>query len=198
MIRPTILLIDNYDSFVHNLARYVTLAGADTKIMRNDALSLDDIAALAPDGIILSPGPCAPEQAGICIELIRHFGPSIPILGVCLGHQAIGEAYGGKTIRAPIPIHGQSSTIVPCAPSLLFKDMEEPFEAARYHSLISDIEKVPNLILTAYSFDDRLPMAMQHRAYPVYGIQFHPESILTQTGHQLIENFLSIIEEMQR
>jgi anthranilate synthase/aminodeoxychorismate synthase-like glutamine amidotransferase len=183
----TYLIIDNYDSFVHNLARYFELADVDTLIKRND----EDISGVNLRAIVISPGPCTPSDAGICIDTIKQCGETTPILGVCLGHQAIGEAYGGKTIQAK-PVHGMQSMITHDE-SPLFHDLPNPMPVGRYHSLVSDITDVPGLIPTAHC--DDIIMAMQHRIHPVYGVQFHPESILTNDGLTLIKNFVRIVDE---
>lgn len=183
-----ILLIDNYDSFVHNLARYVGELGYGRQVVRNDDITLEDIARLKPEAIILSPGPCTPNEAGICLELIERFGPEIPILGVCLGHQCIGQVYGGSVVRAPKPMHGQSSRIFHTETEI-FDSLSSPFTAARYHSLV--IAPGATLQVTART-EDGTVMAVQHPEYPVYGVQFHPESVLTNHGHQLLENFLTL------
>ncbi len=189
-----ILLIDNYDSFVYNLARYIGQVGCAREVVRNDAITLEDISLNPPKAIILSPGPCAPAQAGICNDVIRHFGPRIPILGVCLGHQCIGEVYGGQTIRAPYPVHGKISLIEHDLDGL-FMGLPNPLRAARYHSLISHIPADAPLKITAQTEDDRIVMAFHHIEYPVYGIQFHPESVLTEYGLDMIRNFTLIADE---
>lgn len=187
-----ILLIDNYDSFVYNLARYVGELGYERCVWRNDALSLSDIAAINPSHIIISPGPCAPEQAGISMDVIRHFGERMPILGVCLGHQAIGQVYGARVMRAKKPMHGKSSLITHDAKEI-FSGLENPLRVARYHSLIVDSENFPKeLEITARSVEGEV-MALQHRQFPVFGVQFHPESVLTQSGYELLRNFLSFV-----
>lgn len=184
-----ILLIDNYDSFVHNLARYVRELGHATHVVRNDAVTISDIAALKPTHIIISPGPCAPNQAGISLDVIKHFGAQIPILGVCLGHQAIGQAYGGRVVRAKFPMHGKASDVVHDG-SMLFADLPQSFRVARYHSLIvSDVGLPEELVVTARCDRGEI-MALQHKEYPVFGVQFHPESVLTEHGHALLKNFL--------
>ena len=185
-----ILVIDNYDSFVHNLARYCALAGWEYKVVRNDAITLEEIEELNPEAIILSPGPCTPKEAGICVEAIKKFGTHIPILGVCLGHQCIGEAYGAKTIRSKEPVHGKSSTISHICAGL-FQDLPSPMNVGRYHSLITLKGEIEDLIVTAQEQDGTI-MAMEHKRYPVYGVQFHPESVLTEHGLALIENFRQI------
>jgi para-aminobenzoate synthetase component 2 len=189
------LVIDNYDSFTHNLARYFENAGEASKIVRNDEITLEDITALKPRAIIISPGPCTPQDAGICIDAIKKFGAHIPILGICLGHQAIGEAYGATTSRAAAPIHGKASTITHNAKAL-FKGLPSPMEVGRYHSLIvtpPENAKSYPLKTTAKTEDGEI-MAMQHTKHPVYGLQFHPESILTTHGEALVENFTAIVQ----
>ncbi|MBI1301834.1 MAG: anthranilate/aminodeoxychorismate synthase component II [Alphaproteobacteria bacterium] len=185
-----ILIIDNYDSFVYNLARYVAKLGRECVVNRNDAITVDEVKKLKPEAIILSPGPCAPDKAGICVELIKAVGANIPVLGVCLGHQAIGEAYGGKTVRAGKPVHGKSSMIHHDGTGL-FEGVDNPFEAGRYHSLIVDLEGCNDLVVTARSDTDEI-MAMKHKTHPVYGVQFHPESVLTDAGLGIMANFLNL------
>lgn len=185
-----ILLLDNYDSFVHNLARYLRLLGQDVRIERNDALSIADIRALAPSAIVISPGPCGPDQAGVCVDVVKELGSDIPIFGVCLGHQCINEAYGGRTIRAPKPVHGTASFIRHDG-SALFKELPDTFAVARYHSLCCDLAPASPLHITATS-DDGVIMAFAHDTHPVYGVQFHPESILTEHGSAILENFLKV------
>lgn len=186
-----ILLIDNYDSFVYNVARYVGELGRARMVKRNDAITLDEIAELKPSHIIISPGPCAPLQAGISMDVIREFGPKIPILGVCLGHQAIGQVYGGVVTRAKKPMHGKASIITHTAKTI-FAGLDNPLQVARYHSLIVADEQLPDVLeVTARSVENEI-MALQHRDYPVFGVQFHPESVLTQQGYQLLENFLRV------
>jgi anthranilate synthase/aminodeoxychorismate synthase-like glutamine amidotransferase len=186
-----ILLIDNYDSFVYNLARYVEELGCSSHVVRNDQISLDEIDHLKPSHIIISPGPCDPDRAGISLGVIQRFGSMIPILGVCLGHQAIGQAYGGKVVRAQSPMHGKSS-LVKHEGTGLFDKVRNPLSVARYHSLIVSKENLPSeLAVTAISEQNEI-MGLQHKQFPVYGIQFHPESIITMQGHDLIHNFLKI------
>ena len=182
------LVIDNYDSFVHNLARYISLAGAENGVIRNDQISIDQIKDLNPEGIILSPGPCTPSEAGICIDAVKAFDATTPILGVCLGHQAIGEAYGGKTVQSDKPIHGKSATITHNN-AALFDGLPNPLEVGRYHSLITELPQNSDLEITA-TLPDNTIMAIQHKTHPVYGVQFHPESILTQGGLKIIKNFV--------
>lgn len=184
-----VLLIDNYDSFVFNLARYVAELGRDYRVVRNDKITLDEIAALNPSHIILSPGPCSPTEAGISLSLVSRFLSSIPILGVCLGHQAIGQACGGNVLRAKTPKHGKSSLIYHDAKGL-FQDLPNPFKVARYHSLIIEDEGFPEcLTVTARTAENEI-MAIKHREYPVFGVQFHPESVLTEHGHAMLARFL--------
>jgi para-aminobenzoate synthetase component 2 len=189
-----ILLIDNYDSFVHNLARYVGMIGRDRKVVRNDAVDMIALATDPPEAIILSPGPCAPAQAGLSNEIIRQFGARIPILGVCLGHQCIGEVYGGQVIRAPSPVHGKASLIEHNAEGI-FMGLPNPMTAGRYHSLIVNIPANTPLEITAQTEEDRIVMAFRHKTHPVYGIQFHPESCLTGHGLDIIRNFMTLADE---
>ena len=184
-----ILLLDNYDSFVYNLSRYVRELGEQPVVVRNDVISLDEICALAPSHIIVSPGPCSPAQAGISVDAIREFGAVIPILGVCLGHQAIGTAYGAEIVRARKPMHGKTSRIHHDG-SDLFAGVPSPFTATRYHSLVIAPDSLPpSLRVTATSEDGEI-MAVAHRTDPVVGVQFHPESALTEHGYWLIDRFL--------
>ena len=185
-----ILLIDNYDSFVHNLARYVRELGGDAVVYRNDRLTLDDVAALSPSHIIISPGPCTPAEAGISTDLIRRFGPSIPILGVCLGHQCIGAAYGAAIVRAKRPMHGKMSSVTHEG-SGIFTGLPSPLRVARYHSLVIDPASMPSsLRVLASARDDGEIMAVEHRVHNVVGVQFHPESAATQHGYALLDRFL--------
>jgi len=186
-----ILVIDNYDSFTYNLVHYLAELGAETKVYRNDALSVQDALAMAPDAILLSPGPCAPDQAGICLPLLRAAPEDMPVLGVCLGHQAIGQAYGGDVIRAKTLMHGKTS-LIHHNDTGLFKDLPNPFTATRYHSLAVRKETLPaELVITAWTEDGEI-MGVQHRTRPIHGVQFHPESIATEGGHQLLANFLEL------
>ncbi|PZQ47855.1 MAG: aminodeoxychorismate/anthranilate synthase component II [Micavibrio aeruginosavorus] len=189
-----ILLIDNYDSFVHNLARHVGMLGRERRVVRNNEISINDISQDPPDAIILSPGPCTPSEAGICNEVIRKFGNRIPILGVCLGHQCIGEVYGGQVIRAPEPVHGRASLIEHNGDGI-FMGLPNPLMAGRYHSLVVHVPANAPLAVTAQTEDDRIIMAFQHKTHPVYGIQFHPESCLTDHGIDILRNFMSIADE---
>ncbi len=186
-----ILVIDNYDSFTYNLVHYLAELGAETQVYRNDALSVQDALALAPKAILLSPGPCAPDQAGICLPLLRAAPEDMPVLGVCLGHQSIGQAYGGDVIRAKTLMHGKTSQIHHNDTGI-FKDLPNPFTATRYHSLAVKRETLPEeLEVTAWTEDGEI-MGVQHKTRPIYGVQFHPESIATEGGHQLLANFLSL------
>lgn len=188
-----IVLIDNYDSFVHNLGRYIELLGKDIIIKRNDAITLDEIEKLGPEAIILSPGPCAPAQAGICKKLVERFATQIPILGVCLGHQVIAEVFNYPVIRAEKPAHGKASRVYH-ENTKFFKNIPSPFHAGRYHSLIADIRDIAHLKVTAGT-EDGIVMAIEHQDYPLFGVQFHPESILTEHGSSLLENFLHLASE---
>lgn len=187
-----ILLVDNYDSFVHNLARYVGMLGHERRVVRNDAITVNEIAADPPDAIILSPGPMTPHESGVSMDIIRYLGVRIPILGVCLGHQCIGEIYGGRTIRAPAPVHGKTALIEHNGEGL-FAGLPNPIEAARYHSLVSHIPAGTDLEITAQT-EDLLPMAFRHKTHPVYGVQFHPESELTPHGLDMMRNFLHLAD----
>lgn len=184
-----ILLLDNYDSFVYNLARYVSELGCTYKVVRNDAITLEEITALQPSHIIISPGPCAPDQAGISMNVIREFGSTIPLLGVCLGHQAIGQVYGGKVIRAKRPMHGKSSLITHDEKNI-FVGLDNPLRVARYHSLIISEENFPDELEITARCDIGEIMAVRHKHFPVQGVQFHPESVLTSMGYELLQNFI--------
>lgn len=186
-----ILVIDNYDSFVHNLARYFRQLGTETLTVRNDAIDADKIRELSPDAIIISPGPCSPDEAGISLDIVRTFAQSIPILGVCLGHQAIVQAMGGKIIRAWQPMHGRASEITHSG-SPLFKEVADTFSVGRYHSLVAESNSLPDQLKVTSRTSDGVVMSVQHESLPVVGVQFHPESILTEHGHQILKNFLAI------
>jgi anthranilate synthase/aminodeoxychorismate synthase-like glutamine amidotransferase len=188
-----LLVIDNYDSFTYNLVQYLGELGREPIVRRNDALTVEEVGSLAPGAIVLSPGPCTPREAGITVPLIRRWGGQIPILGVCLGHQAIGEAYGGKVIRAGRVMHGKTSRIEHGGGGL-FRAMPSPLEVMRYHSLIVERESLPpELEILATTRDEPTEIqALRHREHPVWGVQFHPESILTQSGRQLLMNFLTL------
>ena len=186
-----LLVIDNYDSFTYNLVQYFGELGADLKVYRNDEITIDEIRELAPDKICISPGPCTPAEAGISCDVVRSFGKTIPILGVCLGHQCIGQVFGGDVIRADRLMHGKTSPILHEGQSL-FEGLPDPFEATRYHSLIVKRETFPDeLEITAETAEHEI-VGLRHREYPIHGLQFHPESILTEHGKQLLQNFLDL------
>ncbi len=185
-----ILVIDNYDSFVYNLARYIERLGGRYEVHRNDALTIDDIRAKRPEAIIISPGPCTPKEAGISTEIIKQLGNEIPVLGVCLGHQAIGEAYGGKTTKAKKPVHGKS-VMIEHDGTALFQDVPSPLKIGRYHSLIAELPEDTDLLVAARTAEGEI-MAMQHKTHPVFGVQFHPESVLTPAGVDVLYNFLTM------
>jgi len=189
-----LLVIDNYDSFTYNLVQYLGELGAEVVVHRNDAITVDEIAAMAPSAMVLSPGPCAPAQAGITVEVIRALSDRIPTLGVCLGHQAIGEAYGGRVVRAARAVHGKTSRIAHDG-SELFAGLPSPLEVGRYHSLVVEHASLPaELQVAATSVDDPTEIhALRHETHPVWGVQFHPESVLTPNGKQLLRNFLDIV-----
>jgi len=186
-----ILLIDNYDSFTFNLVHFLGDLGARCDVRRNDTLGVDEALALAPEAIVLSPGPCTPNEAGICVELIRAAAGRVPLLGVCLGHQAIGQAFGGAVVRAPVPMHGKLSRISHQGTDI-FVTIPSPFEATRYHSLIVDHDSLPEVLVPTAFTEDGLIMGLRHRRFPLFGVQFHPESIASQHGHALLGNFLAI------
>jgi anthranilate synthase component 2 len=185
-----VVVVDNYDSFTYNLVQYLGELGADVRVMRNDAVTVEVIRAARPDHIVISPGPGRPENAGVTMDVIREMGRETPILGVCLGHQAIGAVFGGSVIRATVPMHGKTSTIEHDGRGI-FTGITEPFLASRYHSLIVSDEGLPPVLeVTARTKEDHTIMGLRHRSWPVHGVQFHPESILTGEGHRLLRNFL--------
>jgi anthranilate synthase component 2 len=184
-----VLLLDNYDSFTYNLYQYLSELGAEVVVKRNDELSVGEVAALAPEKIVISPGPCTPNEAGISVALIRELGGTVPILGVCLGHQAIGAAYGGAVVRAPQVMHGKVSAIHHAGAGV-FAGLPAPFQATRYHSLIVRRGDAPECLEVTAWTEDGLIMGLRHRDLPVEGVQFHPESIMTEAGKQLLKNFL--------
>jgi anthranilate synthase/aminodeoxychorismate synthase-like glutamine amidotransferase len=186
-----LLLIDNYDSFAYNLARYLIELGCDTRVVRNDAVSIADVRQMSPSAIVISPGPCTPTEAGVSCDLIREFGPTIPILGVCLGHQAIAAALGGAIVRAPEPVHGRTSPVFHDGTGI-FADLPNPLRATRYHSLIVDEGTLPKDLNVTARTEDGIPMALRHQKWPLFGVQFHPESVLTQHGRRLLANFLKL------
>ena len=184
-----LLMIDNYDSFTYNLVQYFGELGERVTVYRNDQLTLNDVDALAPSHVVISPGPCTPNEAGISVDLVREYGARIPILGVCLGHQSIAQAYGGNIVRAPTLMHGKTSMISHEGESL-FGEIPTPFQATRYHSLVVEESSLPDCFEITARADDGEIMGIAHRAHPVVGVQFHPESILTQYGHKMLHNFL--------
>ena len=184
------LLIDNYDSFTYNLWHYLGELGAEVMVRRNDAVSVDEALALRPQGIVISPGPSDPDHAGICLELVRR-AAHVPVLGVCLGHQAIGQAFGGRVVRAPVPMHGKVSRIQHRG-SGVFAGLPGPFSATRYHSLVVDRAGLPLSLAVTAETEDGIIMGLQHRERPVHGVQFHPESIASEGGHDLLRNFLTL------
>ena len=186
-----IVLIDNYDSFTFNLFHYLGGLGADVLVYRNDKISADKVLAMDPEAVVLSPGPCTPNEAGICLELIGKASPTIPVLGVCLGHQAIGQAFGGKVVRAPAQVHGKLSEIKHKGEGV-FRGINAPFKATRYHSLVVARDSLPNDLAVTAETDDRLIMGLAHRTLAVHGVQFHPESIASEHGHLILRNFLDI------
>lgn len=186
-----LILIDNYDSFTYNLVHYFGELGTKSIVIRNDKVSAEEVLAKKPKAIVLSPGPCTPNEAGICLDLIKKAGPIIPLLGVCLGHQAIGQAYGGNVIRAPTPMHGKLSTITNTEKGI-FKGLPKRFGIIRYHSLILDRAMLPDCLEVTAETNDGLIMGLQHKSHPVHGVQFHPESIASEQGHALLTNFLEL------
>lgn len=192
MAAPRLLVVDNYDSFTYNLVQYVAALGADVTVWRNDAFAVADVEELSPDGVIVSPGPCTPREAGVSVELVRGLGKHLPMLGVCLGHQVIGEAYGGRVVRANRLVHGKTATIEHDGTGV-FAGLGSPVTATRYHSLVvvdPPDELVPNAWTTEPGSSERVLMGVRHATHPVWGVQFHPESILTQSGSAMLANFL--------
>ncbi len=188
-----VLVIDNYDSFVYNLVQYLGEAGAEPVVHRNDAITLEQAAEINPDGVLVSPGPGTPDDAGISIEAIRHFTGRKPVLGVCLGHQAIGQVFGGTVVRAPEIMHGKTSLVRHRGVGV-FAGLPQPLEATRYHSLVVDRDSVPSTLEITAETDDGIVMGLRHRDHPTEGVQFHPESILTVAGHDLVGNFLEQVD----
>jgi anthranilate synthase/aminodeoxychorismate synthase-like glutamine amidotransferase len=186
-----ILVIDNYDSFTFNLVQYLGELGAEMKVFRNDRITVDEAVALNPEKVLVSPGPCTPKEAGVSCDIIRAFGPRLPVFGVCLGHQSIGDVYGGNVIRADRLMHGKTSPIIHDGKSV-FKGLPSPFDATRYHSLIIERSSLPDCLeLTAWTAEGEI-MGVKHKEHPVHGVQFHPESILTVEGKKLLQNFLDL------
>src|SRR6516164_1225598 len=192
-----ILLIDNYDSFTYNLFHFLGELGAKVRVERNDALSADEALALKPEGIVLSPGPCTPNEAGICLDVIRKANGQVPILGVCLGHQSIGQVYGGRIVRAPEPMHGKLSRMHHTGKSV-FRGLNNDFLATRYHSLTIDPPSVPGSLEVTATSGDGVIQGVMHKTHPVHGVQFHPESIASENGHALLANFLEIARDFAR
>jgi anthranilate synthase component 2 len=184
-------LIDNYDSFTYNLVHFLGELGATARVYRNDRISVDEVMAEKPSAIVLSPGPCDPDRAGICLDLIKRAGPEVPILGVCLGHQAIGQVYGGRIVRAPFLMHGKLSRVHHTGEGV-FEGISQDFSATRYHSLIIDRASLPAELEITATTSDGVIMGVRHKSYPVHGVQFHPESIASEHGHQLLANFLDL------
>jgi anthranilate synthase/aminodeoxychorismate synthase-like glutamine amidotransferase len=193
MSSAMVFVLDNYDSFTYNLVQYFGELGARVEVRRNDRVRIADVEAMRPERIVISPGPCTPQDAGISIELIRHFAGKVPILGVCLGHQAIGEAFGGKVVRAPHLMHGKTSAVAHDGKTL-FRDLPDPMMATRYHSLIVEEKSLPNILeISAWTTEEdgtRTIMGLRHKDFEVEGVQFHPESVLTDAGKKLVANFL--------
>jgi len=192
---PNVTLIDNYDSFTFNLVHYFGELGANVAVHRNDQISVAAALAGAPDAIVLSPGPCTPHEAGICLDLIKAVAErQVPLFGVCLGHQAIGESFGGRVVRAPLPVHGKMATILHKGETI-FRGIERPFQATRYHSLIVERASLPDCLYVTAETPDGLIMALSHKDLPIHGVQFHPESITSQHGHKILRNFLELAQE---
>ncbi len=192
-----LLLIDNYDSFTYNLFHYLGELGAEVRVVRNDELSAAEALALKPEGIVLSPGPCTPNEAGICLDVIKQAAGSMPILGVCLGHQAIGQVYGGAIVRAPEPMHGKLSRVHHSGKSV-FRGLNNDFLATRYHSLTIDPPSMPPVLEVTATSDDGVIQGVMHKTHPVHGVQFHPESIASENGHALLNNFLTIARDFAK
>jgi len=192
-----VLMIDNYDSFTFNLVQYLGELGADVEVVRNDEITLDEVAARAPARIVISPGPCTPSEAGISVPLIQRFAGTVPILGVCLGHQAIGQVYGGKVVRAPEPMHGKLSRVHHTGKSV-FRGLNNDFLATRYHSLTIDPPSVPPVLEVTATSEDGVIQGVMHKSHPVHGVQFHPESIASENGHALLANFLQIARDFAK
>jgi anthranilate synthase component 2 len=184
-------IIDNYDSFVYNLVHFLGELGADSRVFRNDAISVNEVLGLNPNAVILSPGPCDPDRAGICLDLVRAAAGSLPILGVCLGHQTIGQAFGGEVVRAPTMMHGKRSKILHQGKSV-FAGLEDGFWATRYHSLTIEPDSVPDVLEVTAQTEDGVIMGLAHKQHPIHGVQFHPESIASELGHAVLANFLTI------
>ena len=191
-----LLMIDNYDSFTYNLVQYFGELGQDVKVVRNDALTVAQIAALRPERIVISPGPCTPNEAGVSLEVLEKLSGTVPILGVCLGHQSLGQAFGGEVVRARTIMHGKTSPIRHKGVGV-FAGLPDPFEATRYHSLVVDRASMPSSLAVTAETDDGVIMGLMHKTHPVHGVQFHPESIASQHGHALLNNFLRMARSMR-
>ena len=188
-----LILIDNYDSFTYNLVHFLGELGAEVTVKRNDAITVDALLEAAPQAVVISPGPCDPDRAGICLELVRRAAGKIPLLGVCLGHQAIGQAFGGKVVRAPYVMHGKLSPVRHGGEGV-FRGLPNPFQATRYHSLTVERDSLPDCLEITAETDDGVILGLSHRELPVHGVQFHPESIASEQGHALLKNFLEIAD----
>jgi len=186
-----ILLIDNYDSFTYNLLHYLGELGAEVEVRRNDAMTADEAVAFGAEGMVISPGPCDPDQAGICLELVKKAAGKVPLFGVCLGHQAIAQSFGGKVVRAEKPMHGKISSVIHQGHGV-FKNIPSPFNATRYHSLIVERETLPDCFEIVAETEDGIIMGIQHKEHKIHGVQFHPESIASEHGHEILKNFLDI------
>ncbi len=191
-----IVVIDNYDSFTFNLVQYMMMAGANVCVFRNDEISVDEVRTMSPNGIVLSPGPCTPNEAGISVEIVQQLHTVTPILGVCLGHQSIAQAFGARVVRAATLMHGKTSVIEHTEESPLFVDIPKRYTATRYHSLVVEADSLPGALRVCAKTDDDMIMAIEHVRYPVFGVQFHPEAVLTEYGHEIIHNFLAIANEV--
>ena len=185
------LLVDNYDSFTYNLKHFLGELGAAVEVKRNDAITVDEVLAQAPTAVVMSPGPCDPDHAGICVPLVERIAGRFPVLGVCLGHQAVGQAFGGRVVRAPYVMHGKLSAIHHCGRGV-FEGLPSPFEATRYHSLVVERDSVPDCLEITAETEDGIVMGLAHKEHPVHGVQFHPESIASEHGHALLRNFIEI------
>jgi para-aminobenzoate synthetase component 2 len=191
------LMIDNYDSFVYNLVRYFEELGEEILVYRNDKISLEDIERIKPEGIIISPGPKSPEHAGICAELVENFKGSIPILGICLGHQTIGKVFGGKIVQGREPVHGKVFEVVHSG-KFIFKNIVSPMKVTRYHSLVIDRESLPEVLEITSEAEDGVIMGVRHKKYHIEGVQFHPEAELTEYGHEILKNFINEVREQNK
>ena len=192
-----VLVIDNYDSFTYNLVHYIGELGAEVIVRRNDKITVDEVKAMDPDAIVISPGPCTPNEAGICLELLEETGKDIPTFGVCLGYQAIGQVYGGIIVRAPHPMHGKLSKIHHTGKSV-FRGLNNDFNATRYHSLTIAPESMPSVLEVTATSEDGVIQGVMHKTHPVHGVQFHPESIASENGHALLQNFLNLARDFAR